>query len=314
MGSFHRRMAVLSWLTVTSLSACADAESGGASVRDTVAVVRDTMDTGVRGPLPDTATDPAELVGRESSEIPSSFVDTLIVRPGLVVERIRTTLLPGSLVVASLDADYFEPFVAGVGPKNASGRSSLRIAAQMNAEVLISGGFLERFVPPVPLGLLVVEGAIVGPTRVGGFLSVLAIANQRLVVSDTASWRDVFSGASPEYALQTGPLLVGAGRVRIREEEPNLRDPFTRSFVATSEAGIVLVGITEDRVNLRPLAEFLARSPAAGGLGITEAVNLSAGGMEVLVVRVGDSTVVYGPGASVRQASVIGFRRRRDRE
>ena len=70
-----------------------------------------------------------------------------------------------------------------------------------------------------------------------------------------------------------------------------------------------MVGITEQPVHLLYLARYVASRRAAGGLGCSEAVNLSGDGMEGLAVAWRGATQYFGNDA-FRHSSMLVFERK----
>lgn len=224
--------------------------------------------------------------------------------PGIRLNEIRIKG-GGVAILAELDSTRFRPQVVGVTPEQPTGRSALGALNKNNADLVLGSGFLERFYPVTPLGLLVVDGVEISQLSRGRPLSaILAVRKQEIALIP----RDAYRPVGTLGAIQTGPWLIQDGVVGISSREPETRPPVTRAFFALCEQGVWLAGVTLDGVHLFHLANFLATPKANGGYACRQAVNLSGGGAEALVVRAreGGEPFLWG-NANFRQASLIVF-------
>jgi uncharacterized protein YigE (DUF2233 family) len=111
--------------------------------------------------------------------------------------------------------------------------------------------------------------------------------------------------------LQLGPRLIENGSVVVFGNEPQTRTPTSRGFIAKCADATIVVGITETPVSLYHLATYLGAAQRDGGLACDQAVNLSGGGAELLIVKSDDGAVVYAGGnTTVRQAALVAFTRK----
>lgn len=163
--------------------------------------------------------------------------------------------------------------------------------------IAVNGGF-SSYRADVPLGLLVVDGAVY--SRLSREKSRPAAAssgaNRRYRWSGILcqprgrdDWRLLataqYEPGSCDQALQGGPFLVEGGRVVVSPSEPGSRSPFTRTVVCLGADGDIRFVVTTDPTHLYPMAQWLVRSPARGGVGCTAALNLSGDTSSGMVIR-----------------------------
>jgi hypothetical protein len=214
------------------------------------------------------------------------FLDTVLQVPG---RQLRLTIARVA---------YRGPFIVRLAATRDPSRGGLSLGdfeQQQRAAVVLSGGFLRSFYPPVPAGFLKVGGEVLnrwakdpvlnGYVWLGPHGARIAEANSDSVPQPAAD------------GLQTGPLMVLGGRVdkgmwRTRGLSAESDE---RAFIAVDSQGNILLGHTSP-VALGSLARLLASNVEDGGLGIRGAVNLSGdvnAGLRVraLKFRVGDNTV-----------------------
>ncbi len=223
----------------------------------------------------------------------------LVEEKGFAITRIEVASLQSAVVVAEIDQNVYVAEVVGVDNNYPSGLSAGAAIEQKNAAFVIGSGFVDSFVPLVPVGYLIIDGATVSKPSLEGFETLLAVVNRKVSLVPTENWQE----ESISGAFQTGPRLVEGGQL---SELNSKRPPATRAFVGT-RGGIVVAGVTLGRVHLRPLAEFLIASSEEGGLALDEAVNLSGGGAEVFLYHEGDRDIGFGDIKS-RQAALLTFR------
>jgi hypothetical protein len=223
-----------------------------------------------------------------------------------VVELHAPSPLNSVLTVVRVLKSGFSPSIVGVTRSQPAGHSVLGALKRGQFEVLLAGGFMEALVPPTPVGLLVIDGQTINRVNPKGYSTILAVRDGSLYLVP----RDSLGFEAVDGALQTGPRLIENGQVTIYPTEPESRPAATRAFVGFQEDGEILLGITHDPVHLYHLATYLAAPPDSRVLPCYDAVNLCGGGVEALAVAVEDSVVSLG-NASLRQASMLGFRRKR---
>ncbi len=236
----------------------------------------------------------------ESSEVRGTL-DTLEVVPnlptGLSVVEVSVVVeeVPARLVLAWIDPGVGVAKVLGVTPDDPDGISASGAAVRRGVDIAIGSGFLSAFYPPTPLGLLIVNGRRISRLNAEGHSTLLAVTSGEIVMVPRETPSAGFSGA-----IQTGPRLLMDGRNGVFASEPRTRDPYRRAFVAICSRG-TLFGVTLDPVHLFPLAELLRSSDFA----CDDAVNLSGGGSEALVVRDLDGLIRAWGNASSRQGSLL---------
>ena len=133
---------------------------------------------------------------------------------------------PG-VILMELDLNAFEPEVVGVGypGDNVTAADAL---ADRGLTLVVGSGFVARYHPLTPLGLLQIDGVEVSELQRHGYTRVLGVRDGRFgVVGRREFHRGLF-----ESAVQAGPGVVEAGRLDINERELKL-PTYLRSFVAT---------------------------------------------------------------------------------
>ena len=177
---------------------------------------------------------------------------------------------------------------------------------------LINGGF-SSFHTDVPLGLLVVDGKVLGTLarerasgagagrssgeygglRWSGLLCQLADGGWRITPASR------YVPGQCRQALQSGPVLVEpGGRVGIRDDEPTRSRAYVRSAVCLLADGRMQFVVAPQPTHLLPFARWLAQMAPAGG-GCDAALNLSGDTSSGLYVHAGGKatgTGFIGPG------------------
>jgi hypothetical protein len=156
------------------------------------------------------------------------------------------------------------------------------------SQLVLSGGFMSSFFPPIPLGYVQIDGRAVNRKHVSRQLNgVFCAAPGRAAVTlwdsdfDPVLWRD---------CLQGGPLLI-SDRVNILDASglPDVfvYEPLDRAFVGVDEGGRVALGIVED-IRLDELAELLRK----GRFGqLIDVLNLAGSGSAGLTWRSQDGSI-----------------------
>ena len=142
--------------------------------------------------------------------------------------------------------------------------------------VAINGGFFDP--QWKPLGLLVSAGQVLSPLRRVDH-GIFAIAAGEPFMRHARDWKDV---QGLDFAVECGPRLMVDGH-------PLTFKPGTarRSVIARDRKGRVLLIATGGVMGLTELTAFLQRSPADGGPGVTDALNLDGGPSTMLEVDAG---------------------------
>ncbi len=202
------------------------------------------------------------------------------------------------LVIAVVVPEVVHPKVIGITPETKAGQSGLGVMQHEGADVVIGSGFVQDYSPPVPVGLLIVDGNIVSPLNLrGGLKFILAVRNNNIQIVS----RETFDYEGVTGAIQVGPCLVKDGRVSIHSDEPDKIKLATRSFVGILSDGNIIVGVTLSPVSLLHLAKHLVSEYQC-----IDAVNLAGGGSEVFAIRQDEEIKSFG-NRYMRQASTIAF-------
>lgn len=296
----------IAFVVLGAFSGCGGGESSESILRepasvDTAAVVEIPPAPAPETVEPDTASEAlTESQSERVSVSPSPEQGAVTLR-----EIPPSELLKSTVVVVVADSASVEVRILGVTTEQRTGRTVPSYIRDEGMLAVVSGAFLNNFFPPFPSGLLVVDGATINDLAPKDRVlsQVLQVRQGQLEIVDRPeSITDDVRGA-----MQLGPRLISNQRITIDEREPDRRPARTRSFVGITDHGEYVFGITVHPVHLYDLARFLAASAEKGGLGVINAVNLSAGGMEALAVREDGAPRprVFGPGADVRQGAVV---------
>ena len=208
--------------------------------------------------------------------------------------------LDAHVVIVTIQSENAVPQVIGVTRQAPAGHSASGVVSRGLADIVLGSGFVQQFVPPAPVGLLIVDGEQISAINPKGFDTIIAITTDRLRLVA----KDDFNDKGVTGAIQTGPWLVRDGKTS-QVETKGARSA-TRSFVCEMKNGELVLGITEDPVFLYDLARYLASSEVS----CLNATNLAGGGSEALVFKNKEGRQMYG-NARLRQASLIAFSTRR---
>jgi hypothetical protein len=167
------------------------------------------------------------------------------------------------------------------------------------AKVVLSGGFLKSFYPPIPIGLVRQNGKLVNRAAGGDLLTGMLVVRDRKPL--IGRFQSAECEGTSDDCLQSGPLLVRNGNSELPRELGGLlpstrkliEGSFARAVVGILREGRFLLALTEE-VGLAPLVEVLLRSPTDGGLGCRDALNLSGAESAGLLVRAGGRTIAVG--------------------
>ncbi len=202
------------------------------------------------------------------------------------------------LIIAVINPSVLYPKVIGITPEAKAGQSGLGVMQHEGADVVIGGGFAQNYSPPIPAGLLIVDGNIINPLNAEVDLKyILAVKDNNLQIVS----RDTFDYEGVTGAMQVGPCFVKDGQVSIHSDEPDKTKPATRSFVGIQRDGNIIAGVTLSPVSLLHLAEHLVSEYQC-----IDAVNLAGGGSEVFAIRQDEEIKSFG-NRYMRQASTIAF-------
>ena len=219
--------------------------------------------------------------------------------PGLELFQGNVTTIGGqsvSLDLVRVNTHQHPIKVVSSLHRKSAGHTILAYQEQHNAKVVLSGGFLKSFHPALPLGLVKSGGTLLNrpifeSDLLNGLLIIRSPNRRPDIVPFQWSERRIAGWAD---ALQSGPLLVRRGRAvifdiswRLASERKLVEQYYTRAFIAIDQSGHFLLAIT-GKVSLPLLVDLLIRPASEGGLGCMDALNLSGGGSEGLVLKVGE--------------------------
>jgi len=177
--------------------------------------------------------------------------------------------------------------------------------------ILVNGGFSSYRVD-VPLGLLVVDGKVYSTlskekTRrtqevSGSDYSQLRWSGVLCQRTATSNWEIVpaarYTPGSCRHALQAGPVPIEPiSRMAIGSSEPKLEKPYVRTVICIASESRIKVATTRDATHLLPMAIWMSRPEASGGLGCRAALNLSGDSSSGVVINGAKSPTLIGEGS-----------------
>lgn len=206
-------------------------------------------------------------------------------------KRVAITAVRGSLSMYRMEV--------AVSQSGDSGDSILSFQEHSQAAAVLSGGFLTSLYPPIPLGIVKHSQVLVNRAAGGDLLKgLLLVRAGKATIQPFGGAGDV---AGCDEALQSGPMLLVAGHsalpnvaeIRTRSTRLLIENEYGRAFVAILPDDRFLLAVT-GAVSLRALTDLLARPASQGGLACLDALNLSGGGSEGILVRAGAREVSAG--------------------
>jgi len=247
---------------------------------------------------------PADSVPFGSLPEPAGDVRAKLTDPGIDG---LTTHFVGSgndeLLLLELDPASFEPVLIGMPREGTSAEAALR---RNHLTVVLGSGFVAELRGLEPVGLLQVQGQTLSPLQGYGYSRILGINDHGIgVVHRDRYQRDLFHSA-----LQVGPGIIEQGRLDISEADLQ-RPKYFRSFLAIC-ANRWVAGVSLAPTHLRTLGQTLVAFFQSSGLQCDDVVNLAGDRQAVLLLAIGDQTVIYHGDPSTYKASLLGFGLRPD--
>ncbi len=208
----------------------------------------------------------------------------------IVGKRVAITAVRGSLRTCRVEVAVSQ---------SDSGDSILSFQEHSQAAAVLSGGFLTSLYPPIPLGIVKHSQVLVNRAAGGDLLNGLLLV--RAGKATIQPFRGAGDVAGWDEALQSGPMLLVAGHsalrnvaeIRTRSTRQLIENEYGRAFVAILPDDRFLLAVT-GAVSLRALTDLLARPASQGGLACLDALNLSGGGSEGVLVRAGTRQISSG--------------------
>jgi len=184
----------------------------------------------------------------------------------------------------------------GSPEKGQDGDTLVGFQARYEASVVLSGGFLKSFYPPTPLGFVKHGGEILNRGVTSDLLTGVLLASRRSVRIEryendacSSAWSDCLQ-SGPLLVLQGQPALPTRDEVHLKSTQAAIDGRYQRAFVALLPNGDAILGVTGE-IGLLDLQTFLVTPPDQGGLGCTDAINLSGAGSAGLLVRASGKTM-----------------------
>ena len=247
--------------------------------------------------------EPAEQLA-EGLEDQGELVGTLSFRevdPGIELfdDEIMIGVRSARLTVVRISTpDARLSLAASEGPKD-PGYSLMGYQKTRGARVVLSGGFLASFYPPLAAGFVKSDGVVRNRHADDPFLNgILEIAGGRVAIT---AFHGVEGTEAWQHVLQSGPLLVIDGRsvlpdsgaISDRTLRNVIEQVYARAFVAVDTRGRTLLGWLNG-ATLPDLVALLTRPAAAGGLECRTALNLSGHRNAGLLVAAGRAHLEVG--------------------
>lgn len=214
---------------------------------------------------------------------------------------IRERDMNTTMYVAVIDPSFKRAKVEGITKVNSNGCTALDMVKRNKASVVLGSGFVTSFYPLIPNGFLKIDNKVISPLKKKGYNGIVGIKKGKLMVLSFDS-RVV---TELDEGFQTGPFLLRDGKVVYNRESLAARDLYNRAFIGVNVAGKIIAAVTTEPVSLLQLSDFLA-STNLKDLRCIEAVNLSGGGSETLVVLGKGKLFTYGSFTD-SQSALIAF-------
>lgn len=171
-------------------------------------------------------------------------------------------------------------------------------AREAGAVVAVNGGFFDQ--KGAPMGLRVTDGKQRNPLRQADW----GVFFVRDGVPNLVHTKDAKRADGAEFAIQCGPRLVADG------QPMKLRSGIhRRTAIGSDAAGKVYLVVSLGFVDMNDLAAALAAAPEAGGLGLTQALNLDGGPSTQMFVDAKDGVWNVAGGTGVADAILVSARR-----
>lgn len=179
--------------------------------------------------------------------------------------------------IQRFDVGRYEASFCGMSVQSGTGVSPLECLSSKKVDCIIGSGFVKRYFPLVPDGLLKVNRIVLNPFKKGGYGALVGIYRGRIIIVPAS----LAACDLLESGFQVGPLLINNGRPSTTKMTDN-RD--SRSFIAIDGKGGVLVGTTASSITLTELMiDFLTSS--SFNFNVKYMANLCGGGGEVFMAR-----------------------------
>jgi len=237
------------------------------------------------------------MVAASSKVIAASWwsIDETRAFQGTGDSLVRVSVLTIDLAKANLRI-LSVPFELGTSPRSTElsvNGFALKLSRDKKYQgkewILVNGGFSSYRVD-VPLGLLVVDGKV---------YSTLSKEESKRPIPSTTSeysqyrWSGVlcqgrvirtwdiipvarYTPGSCHQALQAGPVPVEPiSKVAISSSEPKSEPRYVRTAICIVDESTMKIAITQNETHLLPMALWMSKPVAGGGLGCRVALNLS---------------------------------------
>lgn len=166
------------------------------------------------------------------------------------------------------------------------------IARSLPHSVALNASFFDE--KDHAMGLVVDQGRVVSKGRIRKW-GALVVEQRRARVMKGS---DVDLERLPDLVVQGTPRLVIDGDV------PKLKPQEAQRTAVCADGRYVTFVVVTTKVDATAFARFLARDPASGGLGCTDALNLDGGPSTQLSARLGELSVSVPGGWGVPNALV----------
>lgn len=182
------------------------------------------------------------------------------------------------------------------------GYTLAEFAKDFNASVVISGGYMNSFAPPVPLGLVKSAGVVLnGPHNSWLFNGLICVAQTQVQIEP---YSNVDQTIKCRDSLQAGQLLVQNGRKVLVVDDRNnklINVSQERAFVCTDAGHRVIMGVT-GKMEEMPLADLLLRPP----FNCVDAISLSGQATAgILILNIGANGQLGSTGSPLPNAIIV---------
>jgi hypothetical protein len=224
---------------------------------------------------------------------------------GVNIRIVAARAVPGKREFAIVTPESpLDPTEARTATDQATGGTLEDYQKRFRANVVLSGGYLSSFSPPIPLGLLKSANVAISRPHSSWLFDGL------ICVESAAPWFEIDRYSNSEQttkcrdALQAGQLLVQAGNGALHLDDRNQRlvnIGQERAFVCTDHQSRVILGVTTKMLEM-PLVNILRSKPFDCSEAISLSGHITAG---ILIPTLGPQGRLGNTGFTIPDAIII---------
>lgn len=140
-----------------------------------------------------------------------------------------------------------------------------------------------------PLGLIIHQKKLIQPLRPVSWWAVLLQKTDRSIqILSLSDFKRLKNRRSILHAYQIGPRLVANGqKLKLKANKSY------KSAVGVNSRGDFFIVVSQKRVEITKLADFMHKTPKQGGLGCRDAINLDGGSSTQLLAQNSKKTIEF---------------------